>query len=179
MAKRKGKRAGQQNMPKRKNNGGGARANNTTGVRTVNVSVVARELLAVDDVTVYSVHIQGSNFPGLAAQLEHAIEWRIRSARVSFASVDTMAGYSIAAYLAPVGAAWKPNDWVHIETSGGVIKPVKNSGWSTNNLGSQDGWTNHANAAATFYAASIGGKSPANKVGVLTLHATLQLRGNR
>jgi len=179
--KNRGSGAGRQTtMPRRqRQSAGGARAQNSTGVRTVSVSVVASNLVSADDSNVWDIPIQGSRFPGLAAHLDHAIEWRIRSARVSFTSVKSTDGYSLAAIVTPVGATWKPKDWVAIETSGGVIKPVKNSGWSSNNLGSQDSWFNHANPAAVYYTQALGGPKVAESVGVATLHATIQLRGNR
>lgn len=182
MAKRRGAKqaAGRANTPRRRaGNGGNARAQNSTGVRTVNVSVVSSTIVPATSGVVWDLYIQGSAFPGLKAHLDHAIEWRIRSARITFNSVVSTSGYSVAALLAPYGATWKPADWVAMETSGGVIKPVKNSGWSTNNLGAQDNWVNHANPAGTFYICGVGGPDPKTEVGTVTLNATIQLRGNR
>lgn len=180
MAKRKGGARGRQpNMPRRQNNGGSARAQNSTGVRTVTIASVSPRLADISAGNMPDWQIQGSMFPGLKAHLDHAIEWRVRSARVVFTSTASTSGFSVAALLAPVGTAWKPVDWTAMEVSGGVIKPVKNSGWSTNNLGAQEGWTNHANSAGVLYMAGIGAPATALSCGVVTLHATVQLRGNR
>lgn len=181
MAKNKGGNGARQpNVPRRRrNNNGGARATNSTGIRTVNISVVSPNLFTIGGATVTEWPVQGSVFPGLKAHLDHAIEWRVRSSRISFTSLKSTEGYSVAAYLAPVGAAWKPADWVSMETSGGVIKPVKNSGWSSNTTGVQEMWFNHANPSHMFYMCGVGGPTAQEKVGVITLHATVQLRGNR
>lgn len=152
---------------------------NATGIRTVSLAVVCPSLVFLTKDDVSAMDVSGANFPGLKAHLDHAIEWRMRSARLSFTSVRSTDGFSVAGIIAPTGASWKPATWVAIETSGGSIKPVKNSGWSSNSLGAQEQWTNHANTAAMAYWAGIGNPDLKTSIGVMTLHATVQLRGNR
>jgi hypothetical protein len=124
--------------------------------------------------------INGSMWPLLGRKLADAIQWRIRSARISYETVDPDAKGRIGLFLAPTGSLWKPTKGLaSILTMGGTSKLARQSGWSSNTLGAIDAWYDTGSAAAMLYLGSSIGTPTSNDVGQLVLHVTFQVIGHK
>jgi len=80
--------------------------------------------------------------------------------------------------VAPNGNAYKPPNFHAFKSMGGVIKPMRQSDWSSNILGSQEDWHDASQGGAKIYALAIPAETvTVDDIGIFTLRGVIQLRG--
>lgn len=128
------------------------------------------------------MEIDGDSWPNLGRHLANCIQWRIRTARVSYEAADLDIKGRVAMLMSPVGPAWTPTDYATVLTRGGRGKFKRQSNWSSNTLGSAEQWHVHNDSAARLYfrhLPEIEKSKPDVDFALLTLHVTIQLNGHR
>jgi len=148
--------------------------------RTLSFSVVAKDL-AHNGTALQKWDIGAAHFPKLGSQLSKVVQWRVRSARATWDPIDTTQGGSIGLLVTHGGAAWRPADNFHdFKTRGGIIKPIRSAGWSSNTLGATEaGWVDSSASCGCVYALAVPGREQASHVGMVTLHLVIQVAGNK
>jgi hypothetical protein len=168
------KRKGGQNNGQPRNGLAALQAN--ADVRVYTLSAVAKGIISYGT---SEVSIGLSAFPNLSVALRGAVQWRVRSCRISWSSFDPGAKGQLGLYVSPIGNAWKPSDFHDLKTKGGSLRPVRNSDWSSNTMGAQDDWEDCSSPGGKLWLMWAGVGDMINEIGILTLHATVQVRGHR
>lgn len=146
--------------------------------RTLQVVSVCNVLVSSgDDGAWRKVSIQGTHFPVLKGHLSRAVQWRIRSAQVMWEPLDSSSTKLVGMFLTQTGASWAPQNFHDFKTRGGVFKPLKNTGWSSNTLPSSDIWVDSSAGAAELYTLVVPAPTVDAEIGMITLRATIQLKG--
>lgn len=122
--------------------------------------------------------MDGARFKALGRVLNLADRWRVRTGYVVWTSNDATSGQMIALLMTPSSIA-TPTALHDFKNRGAVIKPRRNSEWSSNVLGAQDEWQGATDAGAHIHWYVTGHTSAAapSNVGFLTFHGTIELDG--
>lgn len=129
--------------------------------------------------------IPSTLWPALKVACSGCISYRIRSARIVWTPVDQDLHGSVGILVTHTAASWKPADSFHdLKTRGGIIKPMKSAGWSSNTMDPDQEWYDPAVAAAKVWILCVpklpSAGTPATSTkefGMITGHFTVQLRG--
>lgn len=178
-ARRQRRQRQRQQQQSRNGIGNGVQRQVEANNRTLTFNTQYKEIVKSDS-GIVKCDISGAAFAHLGKKLNDCVNWRIRSARATWHSlVGADSNVGLALYLAPLGAAWKPNDYLDCLNRGGVGKLARHSNWGSNTLGAQDSYVDSSNLGGCLWMAMVNAPTAPVDLGTLTLTLTIQMVGHK
>jgi hypothetical protein len=146
-------------------------------VRTISVAATPTELAVLFD-GIVTWDLRGSSvWPAIRSAISSAVQWRIRSARAVWEPIDVSLTGSVGMLLTHCGAEWTPSNFHDLKRRGGIIKPIRSAGWSSNTLSADQEWKGTSEIAGHLHLLALPSFDEPKQAGLVTVHMTIQLRG--
>jgi hypothetical protein len=144
------------------------------------VSVCSTMANSVHNAVVQEYDVQPNIvWPSLKTAASGSILWRIRSLRVVWEPIDTSMTGSVGILATHVARSWMPSSFHDLKARGGIIKPIRSAGWSSNTMPSDQDWYDVSAPAAKIYTLAIPRPTTDVEIGILTAHMVVQFRGSK
>lgn len=146
--------------------------------RSITISAACNVTIKSD---VASVAIDGARFNHLRKKLADCVQWRIRSCRAVWTTLDPASTIRVGLLMTPYNTSFKPGDGDYLDLieRGGVGKLARQSNWGSNTLGSMDSFVDSSGIGAMLWVRFINPPTTAVDLGMINITLTLQMVGHK